>query len=230
MEDVEPQHWGAHAWITEHTIVSALPQTLTKEIKEALSNRVYSMCHLTPCEKCRDHHNSFVGQFPPQFESALDAQTWWWKYHNYVNRLLGKAELSWDQLQKRFPVRGVYLNSDSKYAIDHTKTQLPVLTESTQHLTYPLVRAFVHQPRPQDQFIQKSVPKVLRYAQRQPQYGGTQWTQRTAQGFMNRSPFGRNQPQTQQWRSIMKQKSGAGQNARMIKKAGCSSCKKPIPN
>lgn len=201
MENVEPEHWGASIWIAEHVIASALPSQLTKEQKDSLAGRVYSLCHVTPCETCREHHNAFVHQFPPQFDTALQAQTWWWKYHNYVNRLLGRHEWSWDQLQKRFPPHGNYF----------LNTKLPTLApDTTQHLTYPLVRAYATQPRPQIKVLPGRVPNVIKQTQ----------IRRIVQ------PVRRNQTQTQQWRSVMKHKSGAGQTVRVVKKSGCSSCKR----
>jgi hypothetical protein len=230
MQNIEPEHWAPHVWASEHVIAAAMPEgKLTSELAQSSINRIYSLCHLTPCETCRGHYNTFVEQFPPQFETGLQVQKWWWKCHNYVNRTLGRAEWTLDQLQKKYPPSGVYSSpSILNYPV------VPVKPQSSFGYAAPVV-----QPAPNmtGWNAMKAIKQSTIYS-RQPtgRYVRQQvFNQRYLSG--HRKPIvatattsanipGSNYPtaQTRQWRALTKLRS-----SKPVTKKGCSSCGRRRP-
>lgn len=235
MENIEPEHWAHQVWDAEHIIASALqPGQLSSDIKTSALARVYSLCHMTPCETCRGHYNTFVQSSPPHFETDEDVERWWLSVHNYVSRILGKREWTIAQLRQKYPRNGNYpspqnttkvtyplvryANAQQKTASmlgysSNTQAQVQAVTASAKQVPLPGFTKPIANIRPG-----QSKQRTFQTAQAIPK-ANQSWQQRYVR---TRNGVG---IQTLQWRSMSKKKSGSG----LPKKKGCSSCRKRAP-
>jgi hypothetical protein len=229
MENIDPEHWSHSVWDAEHVIASALPSVLTPDIKTSALARVYSLCHLTPCDTCRGHYNAFVASSPPKFETGEDVELWWLNVHNYVSRILGKREWSIDQLRQKYHRNGNYSTpAATKYPLvpygvtRYGQSQRTVVTKPMAALGYNTQPPTAKQvPIPgwtKPVITTKSIVKAAPISQSKHRTIQAQWQQRFIPARM-RTGVG---VQTLAWRSMSKKKSGVG----LPKKKGCSSCRR----
>lgn len=240
MENVPIEQWAQSLWRYAHVMASALPVGLLSDaLKQSALAFVYSLCHLIPCETCRDHYNTFVKTQPPMFDTGESVQLWFFQCHNNTNRLLNKPEWTINQLKQTYPPNGMYPETNVN---DNTVTSLPVLS-NYQMVQYkkpermigvnigqvPVARTalpgavpkgatFTKPKQAPQQFRQFSQPNQQRV------FAGTPKAVTAAKlaNYNRTQPVNRQQMsyQTQQWRALTKLKTGT------VKKKKCSSCSK----
>lgn len=82
--------WGRGQWHSIHT--TAARATTTEKFKFFCS-WIRDQLEDLPCEECTEHSKEYLKSNPP--EKAEDAFIWTWRFHNAVNRRLGKPEMEY---------------------------------------------------------------------------------------------------------------------------------------
>lgn len=96
-------------------IWSSIQQTaawfdLSKDIPPSEKNRLFGswirdQVNNLPCASCIPHGQEYIRLNPPEQESP---SVWCWRYHNSVNRRLGKPEMEWNTYKE------IYLQGRNK--------------------------------------------------------------------------------------------------------------------
>ena len=107
---MESYIWGPTAWHFLHTMSYMSPEKISK----AYFNTLYSLKYILPCRVCRNHYSKNYKKFPCKARTRNDLVLWLINFHNLVNKMLDKPELSVDQ------VNSLYLRGN-KLLVDHSK-------------------------------------------------------------------------------------------------------------
>lgn len=67
--------------------------------KHFFSSWVRDQINNLPCQACITHAKDYLRQNPPEGENA---SIWMWRFHNAVNKRLGKAEMKWNSYQNTY--------------------------------------------------------------------------------------------------------------------------------
>ena len=94
--------WGPGRWQSIH--VTAAWADTSEKFKFFCSWIRDQVEHL-PCQECIDHAKSYFKSNPP--ENAEDAFIWSWRFHNSVNRRLGKLEMEYTTAKQIYLENGI---------------------------------------------------------------------------------------------------------------------------
>lgn len=94
--------WGRCTWATGHHFAMAYPCKPTLEDQQWMYSFIVSLCHNLPCSECKGHCAEYVTNNPPNLLSSCALQTWWFNFHNEVNKRLGKPIFTKEQYQKKY--------------------------------------------------------------------------------------------------------------------------------
>lgn len=94
--NVSPSQWGPKIWKSLHYIAYAYPDTPNEAQKQAAMSLVMALRELLPCEKCRGHYSTYVGENPPNVDSRTEFAKYLHQMHNQVNARLGKESFPFD--------------------------------------------------------------------------------------------------------------------------------------
>ena len=120
--------WGPHAWEFFHAVTFAFPDEPTPEDQMSMVQFIYSLRHLLPCKRCREHFANLLREFPPDTHvmSRKDISRWMVDAHNKVNARLGKPTMSYEHAQAKYEaMRGtcrVEVNPNSERAVARVRT------------------------------------------------------------------------------------------------------------
>lgn len=98
----DPKIIGSGYWVSWHISAARIK---THQDKVDFIRRFKSDVEGFPCGNCREDAVKYVKENPPeQYMNVKDAKTggdigiskYLWLFHNYVNRKIGKKEISWD--------------------------------------------------------------------------------------------------------------------------------------
>lgn len=98
---------NAHAWKFEiHTRAGKCHSK--SDVKKYKKHIRWLSKNLT-CKDCRNHMVKYLKSHPCRGKSAEDLLYWSWKFHQSVNRRLGKSGISWSECKRRylFPERSI---------------------------------------------------------------------------------------------------------------------------
>ena len=98
-----PIHWGPAAWKFFETVAFHYPKDPTEEEQHAAFEFFNSLKELLPCEKCKVHFEENIGSLPINVESRDTLSRWVVKFHNIVNKSLGKPIVQYDDVKKKYP-------------------------------------------------------------------------------------------------------------------------------
>lgn len=102
-EDVQEQyatvtktHWGNSVWCMIHFLFANLPYVLTDTYKIAIKSFLVSLQRLIPCEECSSHMLQYMKEHSiiPCLQNGPEIFVWSVKFHNDVNKRLGKSMLN----------------------------------------------------------------------------------------------------------------------------------------
>ena len=65
-------------------------------------NFLHSLHNILPCLTCDQECKEYVLKNPPPVDNAEKLQKWGWKFHNTVNKRLGKDGWTWEQTKKYY--------------------------------------------------------------------------------------------------------------------------------
>ena len=109
--------WGPACWIFFHTIVSKIKPEEFMKIRNGLTNHLRVICSNLPCPSCSSHAKRYF-----QRQRSLDFQTkeemigFWWYFHNQVNKMKGKPEISITEINYNHNnLRNTYQNFSKHY-------------------------------------------------------------------------------------------------------------------
>ena len=91
-----PSIWGPHLWYVMHIISFEYPQQPSEYDKRIYHDFYTSLKDVIPCQDCRKHYREFITRYPisPHLDSRGSLIKWVIQVHNFVNKSLGKEELS----------------------------------------------------------------------------------------------------------------------------------------
>jgi hypothetical protein len=102
----KPTFWGDKLWIVINTIVFSFHKdhTLNENEHRALVLFCTSLPELLPCKSCRRHAKMGKGLFDgiEKLKTGKDIQQFVVNVHNSVNERLGKATVTWDQVNNDY--------------------------------------------------------------------------------------------------------------------------------
>lgn len=89
--------WGPRRWYVLHCAAIAYP--LYPTMNDIAKYRTWLEAFIAelPCPDCKMHARAYVWRFPPDLRSSEALQSWTWRFHNSVNRRLGKREIGYDE-------------------------------------------------------------------------------------------------------------------------------------
>lgn len=91
-----PSIWGPHLWYIMHIISFEYPLQPSEYDKRIYHDFYTSLKDVIPCQDCKKHYREFITRYPisPHLDSRASLIKWVIQVHNFVNKSLGKAELS----------------------------------------------------------------------------------------------------------------------------------------
>lgn len=97
---MEPNVWGPHTWIFLHTITLNYPDNPTKLDKINMMEFFNNLSNILPCEKCALHFKENLKRYPisKSLESREQLVKWLIDIHNEVNKITGKREYSYKEV------------------------------------------------------------------------------------------------------------------------------------
>lgn len=92
-----PEVFGPFHWYMLHNGAGHLPDTLSPIAIKRIIGFIDGIPEFTPCEKCSEHSRFFIESSKHRiqnFKTRDDVFSFFNDFHNYVNKRLGKPEVS----------------------------------------------------------------------------------------------------------------------------------------
>ena len=103
------KQWGNIIWVLFHTLAYKLKQTESAHAPELLKIFI-DICHRLPCPYCRSHAIEILGKANTKIvKTRADLIRFTWQFHNIVNKKLGKREILFDEINKKYEDGKVYV-------------------------------------------------------------------------------------------------------------------------
>jgi hypothetical protein len=96
--------WGPRAWHWLHLEAINYPAAPEKGVRLAAFARFWAFVQGLPCAECRAHATRYARAYPPDFSGSAGYQTWAWRFHNAVNRRLGKPLMAAEEYRRAYQV------------------------------------------------------------------------------------------------------------------------------
>ena len=93
----KPTCFGLKYWSFLHSSCLSFANEPTQEDRQRKEALLTAFFRDVPCTKCRNHAAEYYRDSPPDFYNRRTLFTWSWIFHNFVNRRLGKEEISFDE-------------------------------------------------------------------------------------------------------------------------------------
>lgn len=109
--------WGSPFWVSIHSVAMGYPVHPTKKQKKEY--KIYFEClkNVLPCGLCRDSFKKFLKELPLDdnvLKNRKNLFMWTCKIHNKVNKKLNCAELTKNQMEKKYKFYDSFRASCSK--------------------------------------------------------------------------------------------------------------------
>ena len=92
MTNLSPDFWGPYFWKTIHLLIIGLPDKLTPDHSQAITDFFNSLIYLLPCKNCRIHYAIYFEQYPVDISSKQALWQWSVNLHNSVNQRNNKKK------------------------------------------------------------------------------------------------------------------------------------------
>jgi hypothetical protein len=86
--------WGKAGWRWGHVKAINYSQNPSALEKNIMISEFWRFINGIPCSECKLHAINYTRQWPPNFTNSKTLQTWFWRFHNYVNIRLKKPAIS----------------------------------------------------------------------------------------------------------------------------------------
>lgn len=88
--------WGRLGWKWLHETAIDYPLDPTPQEAAAVALRLRSFAAHLPCGECRGHATAYLAKNPPALSNTYALQSWAWRFHNAVNKRLGKPVITYE--------------------------------------------------------------------------------------------------------------------------------------
>lgn len=101
---MDPKVWGPSFWFVLHTVSLNYPDRPTYVEKRTHHDFYRVVQDILPCVTCRQHYKELSAQYPigPFLTSKKALVTWVTMIHNQVNKRLGKATLTTEEVTANY--------------------------------------------------------------------------------------------------------------------------------
>ena len=86
--------WAPREWYKLHWCAIRYPSNPTEAEKKRMLLLFWNCIHNLPCGYCLKHAKKYTRSYPPDFSGSEEFQTYLWRFHNAVNKRLGKPLMS----------------------------------------------------------------------------------------------------------------------------------------
>ena len=101
-----PEVWGPAFWLTIHNGAARYPQRATPLWRSRMKNFILGIPVMVPCEKCSDHATAYLEKHARRLDEVVEGRVKLFdflvEFHNFVNKRLGKAQMSLAEAQKLY--------------------------------------------------------------------------------------------------------------------------------
>ena len=97
MTNLNPEFWGPYFWKSLHLLIIGLPDELTSDHRQAITDYFNSLLYLLPCKACRQHYALYFEESPVNVSTKKALWQWSVNLHNYVNKSNKKKEYTYDE-------------------------------------------------------------------------------------------------------------------------------------
>ena len=94
--------WGPATWGVIHAMSFGYSNNPTMQEKVHAWNFFNALPLMLPCGECGKDCNKYIKTNPPNVENRKTLSEWAHKFHNMVNRRLGKPQYPWSAVKKRY--------------------------------------------------------------------------------------------------------------------------------
>jgi hypothetical protein len=106
MDIREPDVFGPALWFTLHNGSLRYPEDASPIVAEKMKGFILGFPYMVPCETCQSHAIAYVEKHYDELSEVCKGQKnlfkFFFDFHNYVNKRLGKPELSMEQALKLY--------------------------------------------------------------------------------------------------------------------------------
>ena len=94
--------WGPRGWRWLHSLAISFPRNPTARDRALARKQLADFIEKLPCKECRAHSAKYFADSPPDLTNSGTFQVWAWKFHNDVNKRLGKPLLPLSAYQQMY--------------------------------------------------------------------------------------------------------------------------------
>lgn len=102
----KPEIFGNPYWFTLHNGAAHYPIKASPLCAEKMKGYIIGIPVTLPCETCADHATAFIESVRPNLDYIVSGRdpltTFFCNFHNYVNKRLGKPEVSVEDVNRMF--------------------------------------------------------------------------------------------------------------------------------
>ena len=105
MYNIDPKYWGESSWAFLHYITFAYPDNPNNTDKQSMKNLLLALEHTLPCRNCRGNFKNHLKKYPLTSQVLSNRKNlvqWLLKIHNEVNKMIGKKQISYNNLLKKY--------------------------------------------------------------------------------------------------------------------------------
>lgn len=102
---IHTNFWGPGAWEFLHSITFNYPIHPTSQEKETTRQFFHLLKYILPCERCRQHYTEGIEKImpiEPHLKNRDTLSRWLVRFHNIVNKRLGKPIMSYQSVQEKY--------------------------------------------------------------------------------------------------------------------------------
>ncbi len=100
MDTRDPEVFGPALWFTLHNGAIRYPEEASPIVAEKMKGFILGLPYMVPCENCQSHAISYVEKHYDELSEVCKGQKnlfkFFFDFHNYVNKRLGKPEMSFE--------------------------------------------------------------------------------------------------------------------------------------
>lgn len=115
--DIQPSEWGSSYWKMLHFSAAGYPINPNASVQNTMKTFIQSIPVLLPCQNCKDHAFEYVksSNLDKIVSSRMELFTFFFDFHNAVNKRLNKPLFSKEDAMKMFH----YFPTDTSQEVAH---------------------------------------------------------------------------------------------------------------
>jgi Erv1 / Alr family len=96
--DIGKNIWGPIGWKWAHSLAQNYPENPSLDESYFTYLRLWYFIINLPCVECRRHAANYIFNNPPELINRNTFKIWMWRFHNNVNKRLGKPKFRFENL------------------------------------------------------------------------------------------------------------------------------------